>query len=105
MNNKYTLYTDVDDSREATTDAIGRLAEVVTLVLLLDVLHDQGSVNNLHVGLHICVKILVVFGFASWCLFPPNLWFGESISLAVNLSITALGKLLVCWFYCPSWWH
>ena len=105
MNKKYTLHTDVDDSREATTDAISRLAEVVTLILLLDVLHHQRSVDHFHIGLDIGVEVLIIFWFVSRSFLPTNLRFGESIGLAIHFSIASLSKLFVCWLNCPSWRH
>ena len=105
MNKKYTLYTDVDDSREATTDAIGRLAEVVTLVLLLDVLHHQRSVDHFDVGLDVGVEVLIIFRLVSGRFLPTNLRLGESISLAVHFAVASLSKLFVCWLNRPSWGH
>ena len=60
-----TLNTDVDDSREASSDAIGRLAEIVTFTGLLDILQHKSSVNNLDIGLDLGVELSVVLRLVS----------------------------------------
>ena len=60
-----TLNTDVDDSREASSNAIGRLAEVVTFTGLLDILQHKSSVNDLDIGLDLGVELSVVLRLVS----------------------------------------
>lgn len=45
-----TLDTDVDDRGESGADAVNRLAQVVALVVLLDVGDRQSAVLYFHVG-------------------------------------------------------
>ena len=100
-----TLDTDVDDCWKPSTNSVGWLAQIIALVLLLNILHHQSSVDHFDIGLDVGVEILIVFRFVSGRLLPPNLRLWESISLAIHFAVAALSKLFVCWLNRPSWGH
>ena len=60
-----TLNTDVDDSREASSDAICCLAQIVTLTSLLDIFQHQSPINDLDIGLDLGVELSVVLRLIS----------------------------------------
>ena len=64
-NLQHALNADIDDGGQAAPNPVGRLAEVVTLALLLDVLEDNGALDNLDVAVDLCVKLAIVAGGGS----------------------------------------
>ena len=55
-----TLDADVNDGREAASDPVGGLAEVIAFAGLFDVLQNQSSVDNFYIGVNLSVKITIV---------------------------------------------
>ena len=62
----FTLNADVDNSREASSNSICSLAQVISFTRLLDIFQNQRSVNHFHIGLNLSVQVSVILWFVSW---------------------------------------
>ena len=65
-NDRITLNADVNNSREASSNSIGSLAQVISFTRLLDIFQNQRSVNHFHIGLNLSVQVSVILWFVSW---------------------------------------
>ena len=68
-----TLNTDVNDCGEASSDSICCLTEIITLTGFLDIFQHQSPVNNLDIGLDLCIELPLVLWLVSCNKDKPHL--------------------------------
>ena len=60
-----TLNTNIDNSRETSSNSICSFAKIVSFTGLLNIFQNKSSINNFNIGLNLCVKISVIFWLVS----------------------------------------